>query len=88
MKSGRTYFVINNGQVLDDRVMAFTRQGTDTDYMFFINRTGEEFVFSNVTDYFFNFGRFEPFYGEYKNDTLIVPPYGYSILKAKYTGKF
>ena len=88
LKSGRTYFVINRGQILDDRVMAFTRQGSETDYIFFINRTGEEFVFNNVSGYFFNFGRYEQFFGKYEDDTLIVPPYGYSIIKAKFTGKF
>ena len=61
---------------------------TETDYIFFINRTGEEFVFNNVSGYFFNFGRYEQFFGKYEDDTLIVPPYGYSIIKAKFTGKF
>lgn len=82
MKSGRTYFVINDGQLIDDRIIGFTREGKDVDYIIFVNRTGDTVKLREVSDYFDLFKDFTGFYGEYSDDTLVIPPYGFSIIKA------
>ena len=48
MKNGRTYFVINDEQTVDERVIAFTRQG-DTDYIIFVNRTDDTVKIDNIS---------------------------------------
>lgn len=83
MKSGRTYFVINDGQTIDDRIVAFTRQG-ETDYLFFINRTETVVEVSDISKKLQRFTDFEEFNGEYKNDCVTITPYGYTIIKARF----
>lgn len=84
MKSGRTYFVINDGQLIDDRIIGFTREGKDKDFIIFVNRTGDTVKLREVSEYFKLFKDFMGFYGEYNDDTLVVPPYGFSIINAKF----
>ena len=86
LKAGRTYFALKDGQLPDERVMAFTRQGSPMDYIFFINRTGDTVTLSNMREFFTFFTNMEQFYGDYSDGTLVIPPYGYSIVKAKFTG--
>lgn len=86
MKSGRAYFAIKGGQLPDERVMVFTRQGYSSDYIFYVNRTCDTVTLYDVPGFFVYFSGFESFHGEYKNGNITVAPYSYSIIKAKYTG--
>ena len=86
LKAGRTYFALKDGQLPDERIMAFTRQGSPMDYIFFINRTGDTVTLNNMREFFTFFTNIEQFYGDYSDGTLVIPPYGYSIVKAKFTG--
>ena len=86
LRSGRTYFALSGGQLPDERVIVFTRQGHFTDYIFYINRTADTVTLSGVDKFFTLFSGIEGFYGDYSDGTIVVPPYGYSIIKAKYTG--
>ena len=86
MKSGRTYFALKDGTIPDERIIAFTRQGSPADYIIFVNRTGDNVVLDNVKEFFSFYTGIEEFYGEYSEGTLVVPPYGYGIIKAKFTG--
>ena len=86
MKSGRTYFALKDGSIPDERIIAFTRQGSPADYIIFVNRTGDNVILDNVKEFFSFYTGIEEFYGEYSEGTLVVPPYGYSIIKAKFTG--
>ena len=84
MKAGRTYFVINEEEITDNRLIAFTRQGAETDYIVFVNRSGENVSLGNVPGLLSRFRSFEPYIGEFDGETISVPPYGYSIIKAKF----
>lgn len=87
LKSGRTYFTLKDGHLPDERIIVFTRQGSPTDYIFFINRTGDTVYFNDVYGFFSFFTDIDAFYGDLKDDgSLEIPPYGYSIIKAKYKG--
>lgn len=83
MKNGRTYFVINEEQIVDERVIAFTRQG-DTDYIIFVNRTEDIVKIDNISGILDRFKDFEKFNGDFENDCLTITPYGYAIIKAKF----
>lgn len=83
MKNGRTYFVINDENIIDERITAFTRQG-DTDYIVFVNRTGETVKLDNISCILARFKDFEKFSGDFENNCLTVTPYGYAVIKAKF----
>lgn len=83
MKDGRTYFVINDGQTVDERVIAFTRQG-DVDYIIFVNRTEDTVKIQNISQILDRFKDFEEFNGEFSDDCVTVEPYGYTIIKATF----
>lgn len=84
LKCGRTYFVLNEENVVDGRVAAFTRQGDEMDYIFFINRSGEEAAIGNMSSHLSRFENLTACYGRFENDTVYVPPYGYTIINAKF----
>lgn len=84
MKFGRAYFVINDEGIVDDRLAGFTRQGDDTDYIVFVNRSGDNVVLENLSKILYRFTDFAPAYGHYSDDRLTVSPYGYTIIKAKF----
>ena len=84
MKAGKAYFVLNDNQLIDDRVIAFTREGKPEDYIVFVNRTGEIVKVGNIPELLSRFKDFEPYYGEFADNTVTVPPYGYTIIKAKF----
>ena len=83
MKEGRTYFVINDGQMIDERIIAFTRQG-EVDYIIFVNRTDETVKINNISQILDRFKDFEEFNGEFVDDCVTVNPYGYAIIKATF----
>jgi glycosidase len=85
MKDGRTYFVINDGQTIDERVVVFTRQGK-TDYLVFVNRSSDEVKIADVSQKLYKFSNFAEFQGEYKNDCITLQPYGYAIVTAEFIG--
>ena len=39
MKNGRAYFVFNDTNTIDDRLIGLARQGEDIDYICFVNRS-------------------------------------------------
>jgi len=86
MKKGRTYFVVNDKEIVDDRLAVFTRQGDDVDYIVFINRSGQEVYLGNLEKILDRFTDFEQFCGEYADNAVKVSPYGYTIIKAKFLG--
>ncbi|HRR77004.1 MAG TPA: alpha-amylase family glycosyl hydrolase, partial [Ruminococcus sp.] len=86
LKDGKIYFVQNDGSYIDERITAFTRQGRETDCIFFINRSAETVTLSGLSGYLDRFGAFEPFCGDYTDDVLTIQPYSYSIVKAKFMG--
>ena len=85
MKDGRTYFVVNDGYTIDERVVAFTRQG-NLDYIFFINRSADEVKISDVSQKLFRFRNFKQYNGSYDNDCVTLPPYDYAIVEAEFVG--
>lgn len=85
MKDGRTYFVVNDGYTIDERVVAFTRQG-NPDYIFFINRSADEVKISDVSQKLFRFRNFKQYNGSYNNDCVTLPPYDYAIVEAEFMG--
>ena len=87
MKDGKAYFGLFDDIIKDERVVVFTREGESIDYLIFVNRTDETVTFSGVSDYFRNFVDFSEYRGKYEDDDVIIPPYGYSILTAKYNDK-
>ena len=84
LKEGRIYFVLNEEHIVDDRIAAFTRQGTDLDYIFFINRSAFEVSISNMSHHLNRFENLTPCFGRYEKDTVYVPPYGFTIINAKF----
>jgi hypothetical protein len=84
MKDGRIYFVINEKETHDSRLIGFTRQGQKMDYIFFINRSGDTVQLENISQILSRFEDFQPFYGGFMNDAITVKPYGYTIIKAKF----
>ena len=83
MKYGRTYFTLNDNEVIDERVVSFTRQG-ETDYIIFVNRSCDDIVFENIDKLMPRFKNFSQMYGEFKDNTVKIKPYGYTIIKAKF----
>lgn len=84
MKDGRTYFVFNDDNVIDSRIVGFTRQGDPVDYIVFVNRSDETVWVEDIPGKLPRFESFEPFVGELANGTLKIEPYGYSIIKAHF----
>ena len=84
LKEGRTYFVINEENTDDDRLIGFTREGADTDYIFFINRSSEYAVLTDIPERLSRFRDFKRCIGEFDGNDLVVAPYGYSIIKAEF----
>ena len=83
MKEGRTYFVLNDNDIFDERVVAFTRQG-DTDYIVFVNRSCDDIRIENISGLLTRFTDFAPLCGYFENDTVEIQPYGYTIISAKF----
>ena len=83
MKTGRAYFAVNAGQLVDERIIIFTRQGEE-DYLFFVNRTGDEIRMNDLEGKLPHFTGFTRFIGSYEDGCLLIPPYGYSIVKARF----
>lgn len=86
MKNGRAYFVFNDTDTIDDRLIGLARQGEDIDYICFVNRSDASVSIPVLSSYLPRFTDFAPYYGEYADDTLTVAPYGYTIIKAKFLG--
>lgn len=86
LKDGRIYFVMNDNELTNGRVTAFTRQGQKTDYIFFVNRSADVVAIDRISVHLYLFEDFEPFYGKFENDTVTVEPYGYTIIKARFAG--
>ena len=87
MKKGRTYFVINDENIADNRLIGFTREGEDRDYIVFVNRSGDEVCLKDLAANLPRFTDFRPAYGgACENDSLTVAPYGYTIISAKFLG--
>lgn len=87
MKKGRTYFVINEENIADNRLIGFTREGEDRDYIVFVNRSGDEVCLKDLAANLPRFTDFRPEYGgACENDSLTVAPYGYTIISAKFLG--
>lgn len=84
MKDGRIYFVINEKEIHDSRLIGFTRQGQKMDYIFFVNRSGDTVQLDNISGILSRFDDFQPFYGSFMNDSITVKPYGYTIIKAHF----
>ena len=84
MKNGRIYFVINDGDFIDERLAAFTRQGEQGDYLFFINRSEETVRVEDISGNLSRFTDFEPYIGEFSDNAVTVQPYGYTIIKARF----
>ncbi len=84
MKSGRAYFVINDEEIVDERIAGFTRQGDTMDYIFFINRSGDEVCLTDIPGKLPRFTDFGQYIGKYENNALTIAPYGYSIITAKF----
>lgn len=83
MKYGRTYFTINDREIVDDRIIAFTRQG-ETDCIVFVNRSCDDISLENIQELMPRFKDFAPMYGEFENNTVKIKPYGYTIISAKF----
>ncbi|MBR1591501.1 MAG: glycoside hydrolase family 13 protein [Ruminococcus sp.] len=87
MKGGRTYFVINDERINDDRLIAFTREGAERDHIVFVNRSGDNVCFGSLAENLPRFNDFKPEYGgSCENDSVTVAPYGYTIISAKFLG--
>ena len=86
MKNGRAYFVFNDTNTIDDRLIGLARQGEDIDYICFVNRSDASVSIPVLSSYLPRFTDLAPYYGEYADDTLTVAPYGYTIIKAKFLG--
>ena len=84
MIDGRIYFVINEKEVHDSRLIGFTRQGQKLDYIIFVNRSGDTVCLGNMSGILSRFEDLQPFYGEFMDDTITVKPYGYTIIKARF----
>ena len=87
LKDGKAYFALVDGHSLDERLAIFTRLGQKEDYLFFINRTGETVTLPHIDETLDLFKDFAPFYGEFSDGNITVPPYGYSIIKARFIYK-
>ena len=85
MKYGRTYFILNDTEVIDERVIAFARQG-DIDSIIFVNRSCDDIILENISALMPRFTDFKAMYGHFENDTITIKPYGYTIISAKFLG--
>ncbi len=83
MKYGRTYFTLNDNEIIDERVISFTRQG-DTDAIFFVNRSGDDIILENICCLMPRFKDFRPMSGDFENDTVTIKTYGYTIISATF----
>lgn len=86
LKQGRIYFVLDDGYLNDDRVVAFTRQG-DPDYIFFINKSEANICIENVAEILRLFGDLKPCIGDFKDNKLNMKPYSYCILTGNFLGE-
>ena len=87
MKYGKTYFIINDEDIIDTRIAAFTREGKERDYIVFVNRSSEEVCLENLSLKIPRFCDFKPEYGgACENDSVTIAPYGYTIISAKFLG--
>ncbi|WP_303805701.1 glycoside hydrolase family 13 protein [Ruminococcus flavefaciens] len=84
MKDGRIYFVINEKETHDSRLVGFTRQGQKQDYIIFVNRSADVVKLEHMSEILDRFTDIQPFYGEYMDDAITVLPYDYTIIKAKF----
>lgn len=88
MKDGRIYFAKGiNENLHEDDVIVFTRSGADKDCLVFVNRSDKRIVIDNLSGHFAKFAEFESIHGEFKDDTVTVEPYGYTLVSARYVGK-
>lgn len=86
LKQGRIYFVLDDGYLNDDRVVAFTRQG-DPDYIFFINKSEANICIENIAEILRLFGDLKPCIGDFKDNKLNMKPYSYCILTGNFLGE-
>ncbi|WP_303825135.1 glycoside hydrolase family 13 protein [Ruminococcus flavefaciens] len=84
MIDGRIYFVINEKETHDSRLIGFTRQGRKQDYIIFVNRSGDVVKLEHMSEILSRFTDIQPFYGEFMDDAITVLPYDYTIIKAKF----
>ena len=85
MKYGKTYFVINDTELVDSRIAAFTREGKPRDYIVFVNRSGDEVRLKELSRVLSRFGGFKPEYGgACEDDSVTIEPYGYTIISADF----
>ena len=54
------------------------------DYIFFINRSGDDVSIGNMSSHLNRFENLTACYGRFENDTVYVPPYSYTIINAKF----
>ena len=83
MKEGRTYFVLNDNEVFDERVVAFTRQG-ETDSIVFVNRSCDDIRIENIPELLPRFKDFGAVCGYFVDNAVEIKPYGYTIISAKF----
>ena len=83
MKEGRTYFVLNDNDVFDERVVAFTRQG-ETDSIVFVNRSCDDIRIENIPELLPRFKDFGAVCGYFVDNAVEIKPYGYTIISAKF----
>ncbi len=85
MKEGRTYFVLNDDDIVDERLAAFTRQGDDLDYIVIVNRSSDDVTLENLPKIMPRFKDFKPaFGGECDGVSVKIAPYSYTIITAKF----
>ncbi|MBR2284714.1 MAG: glycoside hydrolase family 13 protein [Ruminococcus sp.] len=86
MKDGRNYFVFNDTEIYDDRIIGFTRQGDECDYIVFVNRSGDTVSVGELPEKLPRFSELEAYCGSYSGGVLTVKPYGYTIIRAHFKG--
>ena len=84
MRDGMIFFVINEKETHDSRLIGFTRKGQKQEYVFFVNRSSDTVQLGNISGILSRYTDIQPFYGEFMDDTITVKPYGYTIIKAKF----
>ena len=84
MRDGMIFFVINEKETHDSRLIGFARKGQKQEYIFFINRSSDTVQLGNISEILSRYSDIQPFYGEYMDDTITVKPYGYTIIKANF----
>ena len=84
MRDGMIFFVINEKETHDSRLIGFARKGQKQEYIFFINRSSDTVQLGNISEILSRYSDIQPFYGEFMDDTITVKPYGYTIIKANF----